>query len=253
MKKISIILIFFISLSLRLSSQKIVTDRPDQTESSMTVPKKSFQIETGLLTGLTDYNNISERQFLIPTTLIRYGLARIIEIRIVEQLVSLKTNQTSDNNFGLSDLELGTKIQILRKENVNTEIAFLSHLILPSGTNGLSNNRLGTVNKIAISHSLNDFLDIGYNLGYSYFGKGKGDLIYSVTMGAGISKNFGIYFETYGEVNEFKNPVSNLDSGLTYLIKDNLQFDLSFGIGLNQKMNYFSIGCSWNICKRQNS
>jgi len=36
----------------------------------------------------------------------------------------------------------------------------------------------------------------------------------------------------------------NSDAGITYLIKKNLQIDFSSGLGLNQKMNYFSIGCA---------
>lgn len=245
-------IILFISLSqiIELSAQQLVTDRPDQTESSVTVPLRSFQIESGLLIGHTYDNNISERQLLIPTTLLRYGLTKSIEIRIVDQLEHFK-DLNNNGNFGISDLEIGAKVQVLKKENINTEMAFLSHLIIPTGTNGFSNDKFGIVNKIAVSHSLNELLGLGYNLGYNYFGYGKGDLIYSVALGIGITEKTGFYVETFGEITGFKDPVSNFDSGLTYLIKQNLQLDLSFGLGLNQKMNYFSIGCSWNIAGKQ--
>jgi outer membrane putative beta-barrel porin/alpha-amylase len=107
------------------------------------------------------------------------------------------------------------------------------------------------LDKIAVSHSLNDILGLGYNVGYNYFGYGKGDLVYSLALGVGITEKTGFYVETYGEISGFKDPVSNFDSGLTYLIKQNLQLDLSFGLGLNQKMNYFSVGCSWNIAGKK--
>ena len=55
-----------------------------------------------------------------------------IEMRLVEQLVGFKTKTASKTEFGLSDIELGLKIQVLKKENINTEIAFISHLIIPS-------------------------------------------------------------------------------------------------------------------------
>ena len=59
-----------IALSNVIIAQEIVTDRPDQTESSTTIPNKSFQIEMGFGSG--NYN--SERLSLLPTTLFRYGL-----------------------------------------------------------------------------------------------------------------------------------------------------------------------------------
>lgn len=248
MRRFLIIIFILAILGLKLTAQKIVTDRPDQTESSTTIPVKSLQIESGFLAGYTNNNNISERQLLFPTTLFRYGLLRYFELRIVEQIERIKSDQPSYTHFGLSDLELGIKIQILKKETINTEITFLSHLILPTGQNGLTNHKPGTSSKIAVSHSINDFLGIGYNIGYDYFGIGNGDLTYSVSLGARVTQKIGSYTEIYGQIAEFRDMIYNFDSGLTYLIQDNLQLDLSFGIGLNQKMNYFSIGCSWNIC-----
>ncbi len=186
-KRIFITLLLNITLCLNLLSQRIVTDRPDQTESSTTIPYKSLQIETGILTGMTDHNNISEREWLIPTTLFRYGVTRIIELRITEQLERLKTGQPVNSYFGLSDLELGAKIQILKREGINTEIAFISHIIFPTGSGGLSGNSTGIITKIAISHSLSDFLDVSYNLGYTFPGHRHGDLTYSGTTGFRIS------------------------------------------------------------------
>jgi hypothetical protein len=266
---ISLILIFFVHSSVaqtasatdnkstviqpitELTLPEIVTDRPDQTESSTTIPLKSLQIECGVLSGNYNFNNSSEKLFLIPTTLFRYGLTKNIELRLVEQLISVQNKQTSEENFGLSDLEVGAKIQILKNPAINTEIAFISHLVLPTGAVSITNEHVGTINKLAISHGLTDFLDLGYNIGYNYFGHEKGYLTYSLVFGLGLTDRIGAYVETYGEVAEFTDWVSNFDSGITYLVRNNMQLDFSFGLGLNQKMNYFSAGFSWNIPKKQ--
>jgi hypothetical protein len=226
-----------------INAQEIVTDRPDQTESSTTVPNKSFQMEMGFGSGI--YN--SERLSLLPTALFRYGLSKSIELRFVEQLAGFNNKATSETEFGFSDIEFGLKIQVLKKEDINTEIAFISHLIIPTGSSELTNTNYGTINKLAISHSLNKFLDLGYNLGYNYYGTGNGDLTYSLVLGIGLSDKIGMYVETFGEYSDFAELTSNFDSGLTYLVKDNLQLDFSLGLGLTQKMNYFSLGFSWNI------
>ncbi len=247
MKKIYTLVLITFALNLGLKAQTIVTDRPDQTESSTTIPFKSLQIESGILVG--NYGGGDLKQLLIPTTLLRYGLSKNVELRFGQQFENLKNDLTSESDFGISDLEIGAKIQLFKKEDVNTEIAFLSHLILPTGSNGLTNDKFGTINKLAISHELNDKLGLGYNVGYDNMGEGEGDFTYSAALGIGLGEKFGTYVELYGEYAEFSNWGSNFDSGLTYLVRDNLQLDASFGLGLNHKMHYFSLGFSWNISK----
>tara|TARA_R110001583_G_scaffold10417_12_gene47963 strand:+ start:19833 stop:20579 length:747 start_codon:yes stop_codon:yes gene_type:complete len=247
MKKIYTLVLLTLALNLGLKAQTIVTDRPDQTESSTTIPFKSLQIESGILVGNEGGGDL--KQLLIPTTLLRYGLTKNIELRFGQQFERLKNDLTSESDFGISDLEIGAKIQLFKKEDVNTEIAFLSHLILPTGSKGLTSDKFGTINKLSISHELSDKLGLGYNVGYDNMGKGEGDFTYSASLGIGLGEKFGTYVELYGEYAEFSSWGSNFDSGLTYLVRDNLQLDASFGLGLNHKMHYFSLGFSWNISK----
>ena len=240
-----VFIIIVTGFGVELSAQQIVTDRPDQTESSSTVPHKSFQIEAGVLFG--DLNNKTQRLYLLPTTLFRYGLTRGIELRLGENLVNYKSESSSEARFGLSDLELGAKFQILKREDVNTEIAFLTHVVLPTGTDGLSTEKYGTINKLSLSHELNSFASLGYNVGYDYFGYGKGIFTYSLALGVGFNEKLGAYVEFYGEDSELTDFLVNFDSGITYNIQENLQLDFSFGLGLNHRMNYFAVGVSWNI------
>jgi len=56
-----------------LFAQKIITDQPDQTESSSTISKGNFQIESGLFLGFKKNGTSSKRQFLAPTNLLRFA------------------------------------------------------------------------------------------------------------------------------------------------------------------------------------
>jgi hypothetical protein len=241
----------FITLLLVLStvgvfSQEIITDRPDQTEASSTVPKNSFQIEMGILTQTSDDN--STTNFAGPSTLIRYGISEKVELRLFNQFESNKIELEGGNvkGSGLSDIEIGTKIQLFKKEGVNTEIAFLSHAIIPTAKDELSNNSLGTINKLSISHVISDQIGIGYNVGYDYINKTSA-FTYSVAIGFALAEKFGVYIEPYGALAEGNQFESNFDAGFTYLAKNNLQFDISYGTGLNNDMQYISAGFSWNI------
>lgn len=226
-----------------LYAQNIIADRPDQTESSVTISVRSLQIESGFL--MENYGG--ERSFLLPATLLRYGLSNRVELRLFNYLQSVSENNRSDFRFGISDFEAGLKIQLLRKEDINTEIAFISHLLIPSGSNQLSNEMFGTINKLAFSHQITDYLGLGYNLGYNNFGKGCGDFTYSLVLGFALSDRLGFYAEPYGEFAGFARWITNFDTGFTFLVKNNLQLDASYGFGLNETMNFVSVGFSWII------
>ncbi len=218
-----IIFVVLLMVNFSVSAQTIVTDRPDQTESSSTVPKGSLQIETGVLFGSSKIGGVKFNETLVPSTLFRYGITNGIEIRLVNQFEGVKNKTTNQKVNGISDLEIGTKFQILQKENINTEIAFLSHLIIPIGSKDVTIDNLGTINKLSISHAINETIGIGYNVGYDYFGIGKGNFTYSLALAISLTPKWGIYLEPYGGIIEFDIHEANFDAGITYLIKENFQ------------------------------
>lgn len=240
--KTSFLFLFLLVIG-TVSAQEIITDRPDQTESSSVVPFKSLQIEAGAL--FLRSNGVQTNNH--PSILWRYGISKSIEFRLQTQYESNKVIKNSLKSNGVSDLQIGTKIRLLKKENVNTEIAFLSHVLLPTANSKITNSKFGSINKLAVSNSLTDNLGIGYNIGYDYFGSGNGDLTYSVALGFSIAKKIGFFMESYGSYVEFKNNLLSFDTGFTYQLKRNLQFDISYGTGLNYDMKFFSTGVSWNI------
>ena len=219
-----------------LFSQDLITDRPDQTESAVVVGDKKIQIESGIL----NQENIGgEKNLSIPTNLFRYGISEKIELR-------LNLEHSDKKNYGIESIEIGSKMNLNKNQNSLTKIALLSHLLLPK-----KEENLGIMNLISISHDQIKNLSIGYNLGYTHFMNQSGFFKYSIAFGTGLSEKIGFFIETYGEIEKSEMPISNFDSGFTYLVKDNLQIDLSFGLGINNKMNFQSIGVSWKSKKNK--
>lgn len=235
-------LAFIIVASTTAFGQNIITDRPDQTESSSTIAKSNLQIEAGV-----QYSEVpGSNELLIPTVLFRYGLIDILELRLVTEFTSIKDELTKKSTSGLTDIQLGVKVQLLKKDNA-PEIAFLSHVVIPTAKNVLSVKKTGVINKFSIAHDLFKGISIGYNIGYDYFGEGSGNFTYSVALGASLSDKVGVYIEPFGEFIDFNKNISNLDFGFTYLFNKNLQADISYGTGLNNSMNYYSTGISYRI------
>lgn len=240
-----VLALLMVFISFALKAQSIVTDRPDQTESSVIIPQKSFQIESGVL--FENHENGLVKRAVFPTVLLRYGVNQFFELRLFEQMEHTRIMDITSLNYGLSDLEIGAKFQLFNKEEINTRIALLTHALLPTGASEISNDKLGLINKLAISHQLNNFMGLGYNIGYSYLGSGKGNFLYSASLGYGIAEDWGTYIELYGQGVDFNLWNVNFDAGITYAPKNNLQFDASLGRGFDTNWYYFALGVSWNI------
>jgi hypothetical protein len=231
MKKI-VLLILLIS---SIINGQIITDRPDQTEASIVLPKNILQIESGFSVDQTNtFNN-----------LFRFGLSESVEIRLNTNYIFMDSKEgvnIPSPKFG--DIELGTKIQLFSSEKHTTTVAFLSHISIPTASKYYTNDGWGTLNRILISHDLSQTLSIGYNLGYNKVYGAPDTFIYTLALAKSIGF-WGVYAELFGENSKKESP-NSYDLGLTYLIKENIQFDVSLGKGFNNKMDYFALGVSWN-------
>ena len=227
-----IILIIF-SLSFANNFAQISTDRPDQTEGTHVLKNGDFQIESGW-TFNSDGGSLNN--------LLRIGTFKGIELRFSTNLISVHEDMTGLFP-SLDNLEFGAKFKILDKKETLTKISFLSHL---SVSTEYSDNSGGLLNRILVSHELSESFELAYNLGYSkYFEQDNGLLVYSLVVAKSFG-NLGAFVEIFGE------SYSSWDLGITYLIKDNLQADISYGQGINNELSYLSIGAAWNFSLKSN-
>ena len=227
-----IILIVF-SLTFSNNFAQISTDRPDQTEGTHVLRNGDFQIESGW-TFNSDGGSLNN--------LLRIGIFKGIELRFSTNLISGHEDMTGLFP-SLDNLEFGAKFKILDKKETLTKISFLSHL---SVSTEYSDNSGGLLNRILVSHELSESFEIAYNLGYSkYFEQDNGLLVYSLVIAKSFG-NLGAFVEIFGD------SYSNWDLGITYLIKDNLQADISYGQGINNELSYLSIGAAWNFSLKSN-
>ena len=230
-----LLIFLFLLLNSSLVFSQITTDRPDQTESALVLSYGQIQIESGIL--------IEKSQSII-TTLFRVGIVEGIEIRLNSNyLINDELSFMKKSSF--SDFEVGAKFKIFNKTSNNTKVAFISHLSIPTANEIFSNNVYGFLSRISVSHDLNNQSQIGYNIGYNKFEKMNGQFIYTIVYGKSLG-SFGVFFEIFGD--EFKdNSNINFDSGITYLLDNKKQLDLSIGKGINNDMFFISGGISINI------
>jgi hypothetical protein len=231
-------------------NSQISTDRPGASDASSTVMKNSFQIEQGFDMNFYKEDTINFRAFSMPS-LFRIGVLNWLELRLQNNVVSLYNKTAQTNTFGIADIQIGFKAQLLKKEGVNCEIAFVSMWGMPIGTEGLSTGKFSTMNKLSFGHSLSKKVSLTYNVGYGYYGFGKGLFAYTMSFGFQLVPKLNLFVENFGSYDDFRTFTTSVDAGLSYLITDWVQIDVAYGTGLNWRYNYAQIGVSWNIHKKE--
>ena len=225
----------FLLFNCSLVFSQITTDRPDQTESAVVLSSGQIQVESGILIE-NSQSNIN--------TLFRIGIIEGIEIRINSNyLINDELSFMKKSSF--SDFEVGAKFRIFDKTSNNTKVAFRSHLSIPTAIEVFSNYVYGLLSRLNVSHDLNNESQIAYNLGYNKFKKMDGQFIYTIIYGRSLD-SFGIFFEIFGDDSKNSSNI-NFDSGITYLLDNKKQLDLSIGKGINNDMFFISGGISINI------
>ncbi|NNE16674.1 MAG: transporter, partial [Saprospiraceae bacterium] len=186
-----------------------------------------------------------EKNILLPSSVFRYGISNTVELRMVHEynIQEFSNDKDKGTEAGIGDLQLGAKLFILDSEK--TQISFLSHLVLPTGNTFFTHDDYAVKNKLILGHVLGPKVGIAYNLGYDYFDEST--FTYSFALNFNLTKDLLISIEPYGSFDDEGDHLSNFNTGLIYLLKNNLQFDFSFGLGMNNTMNYTSVGISWNI------
>ena len=208
---------------------ELVTDRPDQTESSVVVPPGYFQLETGW--GITGKAGDHTQEF--PSTLFRIGIIPSVELRVG---INGHAWETAESFPRPEDGELGAKFHLWPEGGWIPEAGLLFSVSVP--------RRADPALRLALSHNLSDRISFAYNLGASWESEADGDqdldrlsvFQYTATLGLGLNGRTGAFVEVFGDLpmSAEGDPEHLLDGGLTYLLRDNLQLDAFAGVGLSQ-------------------
>ena len=230
--------IWFLFISCFSFSQSIATDRPSaQTDNSYSLHHKAFQLESGLMYS---YSNGEVNSSSLPNLLLRYGAFDIIEFRFSSDLLLSPV----ENIISISPIQLGTKIQIIRKEGF--QLAFLSMVSFDS----INQN---TLTKLVGGNSITENFSIGYTLGHNYATSNSTDFFsYSIFLSNSFNSKITGFLEFYGDWNNntiLKSSTINFDFGGSYLLNDKMQLDAYFGKGLNNDLYFGSVGFSYLFIK----
>ncbi len=248
-------LILPLAPALAQEAAELVTDRPDQTESSVVVPRGSYQLELGWTFSRDEEAGVRADVHEVPGTLLRVGLSEKVELRL--GWAGLIDAEARFGNFefaedGTGDGELGAKIHLAEERGGRPEIALLLSTSVPIGDDAFTTDRFDPAVRLALAHTLSDKASLGYNFGLAFESSlddgGERDTLsyafYTVALGLALNDRWGAFVELYGDVpaSASGGPANSFDGGFTYLLRDNVQLDLAAGAGLSSAADDWFVG-----------
>jgi hypothetical protein len=227
------------------TDEGISTDRPDFVESSATVGKGVFQIETSVAFERTKQDSATSDLWTTPT-LLRYGVLPNLELRL--ETDGFARSRIDDSGVvmrenGFSDVSLGIKWHQKDGDEASATpaIAWLLHVDLDSGSLAFRGPGKVPSLRMVAEWELAGDASLGIMPGIAYDKDDHGERYWAGTLaatyGRPLAEKLRGFIELAGQhlaTASHGGSVLTADTGIAYAIDKNTQIDTAFFFGLNK-------------------
>ncbi len=209
-------------------------DRPDATESPLTVDAGRFALEASLF----DYRRDNGAETYTYGQLnFKAGLTHDIDLQTI---VDLSSDSPDGDGFG--DVTLRLKYNVYGNDGGDSALALMPFVKVPTNTE-LSNEEWEGGLIIPWGISLTDTIGIGLMAEFDYlFNEDTGDhefeFLHTAVLGFDLTENAGTYVEYIGIAGEHDYQ-AYLAGGMNYAVNDDLILDFGVQSGLNSAAEDF--------------
>lgn len=217
--------------------EELSSDRPDFTESVMTIESGHMQFELGYTFTKDNEGQDELRQHVVPEALARFGVTEDLELRLTWTGYE-STEENGSRTHGVTDSSLGFKKRLVEGGGGIPDISIIGALFIPTGSASISDDTVIPEMKVLWGYGIG-VTEISGNLNFT--GPMSDDNRYllvsnSVALGWSLSATVGFYAEYFGLYPADDVPESDehyLNGGFTWGLTRDLQLDIRAGGGLN--------------------
>ena len=203
----------------------IETDRPDFTESSATIPKGRWQLETGYTVQRAQGTSHS-----LPESLLRAGISSRVELRLSQNL------SATGGALSFEDLTVGAKLSLGGQQGARPELALLVQTTMPTGGSRVTATTMLPSAVLLAGWELGGRWSVG---GSAIAGREVDnhlELAGSAVVGYTLTDRWRSYAEVFTiqpvSGNGGERGESYLNGGLAHLVTPMVQVDVRFGAGI---------------------
>lgn len=218
----------------------LAADRPDATESPVTVDRGHWQVETSVVDYAKDFGY---EAWTWGETNLKYGVTDSMDIQFVfAPYIEERTDgETLD---GASDLTIRLKMNLWGNDGGKSAFALFPYVKVPTGTE-LSNDEWEGGLILPYAYEINEKLGFGAQAEFGYEWDGSDhDVVFSHTavLGYALTDKIGVYGEYLGVAGR-GDYEAYASGGITYAVSPLFQLDAGAIIGMNdaaQDANVFT-------------
>ncbi|MFC5049460.1 transporter [Rubritalea spongiae] len=209
----------------------LAADRPDATESPITVDKGHWQIETSAVDYTKDFDFQS---WTWAETNLKYGVTDSMDIQFVFAPY-IEENNDGVIEDGASDLTIRVKYNLWGNDGGQSALALFPYVKAPIG-GSLSNDEWEGGFILPYAYEINEKWGFGCQLEWEYvYNEDKdgydSNLLHTAVLGYALTDAWGMYVEYLGITgSEYQ---AHASGGLTYGVTEFFQLDLGAVVGLN--------------------
>lgn len=223
----------------------MATDRPDKTESPITVDAGRLQVEMDLMayTRETSGRETVRTRDIAPFN-VKVGLTSTTELQVVfgaVSRVSLDNGATKTNESGTDDVVLRVKHNLWGNDGGATALAVMPFVKLPVGTRADLNGDVEGGLIVPYARDLGGGFGLGMmgeiDIGRRDTGNGYGaTVVGSAALGFDATDRLGLFAEVYVERSLWGGAETAVTAGggATYAVTDHLQLDGAINVGVTQ-------------------
>ncbi|WP_295860535.1 transporter [uncultured Xanthomonas sp.] len=224
-------------------AEPIATDRPDFVESSLTVGDRRLQVETSVA-----WERDGDVDGYATPTLFRYGIGPTWELRLETDGWQTIDVPVGGDVSGFSDISLGLKHH-LAGEIGGASLAWLLHVDLPSGARNVRGSGARPSFRLVAEWELSDSVSLGMMPGVIR-DEGDGGHRYTAGIfGVVLGKAWNDRTRSFVELAlpqiahaDDGGTVALLDIGSAWLLTQDVQLDVVYSRGLNDRSPDHALG-----------
>jgi hypothetical protein len=229
------------------------TNRPDVTEAPTTIDAGHIQVELSFAEFTHDDDHgLQTDQFNILPTDIRLGVLNNFEVDVMfepylDALVHGK-QMPSQRQTGTGNTQIRGSLNLWGNDGGETAGGVLAFISLPTSSAGFETNHVEGGVILPIAFQLpggcagGAMLEADFDRNARETGYGV-DLIHTITVGHDLLPHLGAYVEYVGvsPISTDRTYLAYFDTGLTYAITQNMQFDVGVNLGLSSRADDYTL------------
>lgn len=226
--------------------RELTTDRPDKTESPITVDAGHWQLEADVATFTHDRANGMRTDTLsVAPFNLKRGIGDDTDLQLVVEPYVRRIERDHATGArrrvaGFGDVTVRVKHNLWGNDGGKTALGLIPFVVVPTNHRDLGSDKVEGGLIVPLSVELADAIGLGVmtelDLVEDEAGKYAPAVINSATLGFDLSDRLGLYTEIYTErvVARGERWQVTGDAGITYQLTDNLQLDTGVNVGLTR-------------------